>query len=170
MPSYEFQHHVLKNFNILRLAIQQQGELLSSLMPLQNSLTEAPKLLENPLSSVEELETFEGQLTPDREKQLILELPLLGGNSTKVAVRRIMSYVLSNELGRQYSWEGRKGKLPLRDLNLPKLILRTIHSHKKFVKTTRYEVEHQIKEWLRHARDRAERASVPRRVQAQSTA
>ncbi|XP_064455177.1 uncharacterized protein LOC135366412 isoform X2 [Ornithodoros turicata] len=71
MPSYEFQHQVLKNFNILRLAIQQQGELLSSLMPLQNSLSEAPKLLENPLSSVKEFETFEGQLTPDREKQLV---------------------------------------------------------------------------------------------------
>ncbi|XP_064463113.1 uncharacterized protein LOC135374030 [Ornithodoros turicata] len=39
LPYYEFQQQVLKSLNILRLGMQQQSELLSSLVPLQTSLT-----------------------------------------------------------------------------------------------------------------------------------
>ncbi|XP_064475524.1 uncharacterized protein LOC135389401 [Ornithodoros turicata] len=108
LPYYEFQQQVLKSLNILRLGMQQESELLSSLVPLQTSLIEVPKLLESPLNSVEELQLFEKELTPERQKQLILELSLLGDNAAKLAVRRIMAYVLTNHLGQQYSWEGKK--------------------------------------------------------------
>ncbi|XP_064488379.1 uncharacterized protein LOC135400478 [Ornithodoros turicata] len=124
MPDYDFQHVVLKNLNIIRLVLQQQGELLSSLIPPQPSLTEAVKLLEGPLESTDQLQQFEEGLTKQQEKHFVLELSLLGGHNTKVAVRRMLSYVITDELGRQYSWEGKKGKLPFRDLRLPGLILR----------------------------------------------
>ncbi|XP_064483682.1 uncharacterized protein LOC135396571 isoform X3 [Ornithodoros turicata] len=158
MPDCEFQRQVLKSLNILRMAMQQHSELLSSLVPQQSSLVEAPLLLSEPLDSVEDVDNFERQLTPDRQKQLVTELMLLGGSSLKCAVKRILSHMFTDKLAQLYSWEGRKGKFKFVDLTLPGLILRALHAQKKFSKVTEFEVQVVAKEWLRHAGDRCKRA------------
>ncbi|XP_064467943.1 uncharacterized protein LOC135378790 isoform X2 [Ornithodoros turicata] len=157
LSQYEFQEQVLVQFRVLRATLMEHGALLEGLVPLRTTLIEETKLLPQPMKTVEEVDEFEQQLTRDREKQLVGELSLLGGNTVKSSVRRIMSHILSDELGQLYSWEGRKGKLKFLELKFPSIILRALHTHKKLSKATEFEVEAAIKEWLRHAPQRCKR-------------
>ncbi|XP_064463676.1 uncharacterized protein LOC135374674 [Ornithodoros turicata] len=116
MPDYEFQKQVLKNQNLLRMVQQQLVDLVSSLAPVRQSLSETPQLLSSPFHTVSDLEKFESELTPEQEKQAVRELTSLGGSSVRSAVRRILSHTFTNELAQQYSWEGRKGKLKFVEL------------------------------------------------------
>ncbi|XP_064465396.1 uncharacterized protein LOC135376885 [Ornithodoros turicata] len=72
LPEYEFQRQVLKSLNILRMNLQQQGDLISSLVPLQASSPAAPLVVTEPFHSVELLESFQHHLTNQKEEQLVL--------------------------------------------------------------------------------------------------
>ncbi|XP_064482990.1 uncharacterized protein LOC135395832, partial [Ornithodoros turicata] len=136
----EFQLQVLRNLNVLRLALQQQSDLLSQLTPASNGVVEAAQVITKPFNDAEDLDRFESRLTPSIEKQLVQELAILGGATPKAAVRRILAYIMTDELGQQYSWEGRKGKKIFKDLRLPSIILRAVHAQKQH-RCTSYEVE-----------------------------
>lgn len=64
---------MLRILNVLRLNQQQQGDLLSSLVPLKTAILdpEQPLFVPEPLDSRDQLEALENAMTPDREKQLV---------------------------------------------------------------------------------------------------
>ncbi|XP_064472627.1 uncharacterized protein LOC135387287 [Ornithodoros turicata] len=139
---------------------QQLFDLVSGLAPVRQSLSETPQLLSSPFHTVNDLEKFESELTPEQEKQAVRELTSLGGSSVRSAVRRILSHTFRNALAQQYSWEGRKGKLKFVELKFSRVIMRALQVQEKFSKASKYEVEAEIKEWLRHASERCKRAHL----------
>ncbi|XP_064489025.1 uncharacterized protein LOC135400932 [Ornithodoros turicata] len=154
LPEYEFQRQVLKSLNILRMNLQQQGDLISSLVPLQASSPAAPLVVTEPFHSVELLESFQHHLTNQKEEQLYRELAVLGGSSVKTAVKRIMCHLFTDDVAEKFSWEGKKGKLVFKELKFPGIIMRAVHANKTLANATNFEVESEIKGWLRHAKDR----------------
>ncbi|XP_064479648.1 uncharacterized protein LOC135392939 [Ornithodoros turicata] len=156
MPLHEFQRQVLRMLNIIRLNQQQQDDVLHSLVPSKIAAVVADDALvvPKPLDSIEQLQEFENGLTSETEKKLVVELAQLGRSTCKMAVKRMLCHLLTNNLGMLYSWLGNKGKERFRDLKTVNIILRAVRQIRKLEKTTEYEVETEVKSWLRHAKER----------------
>ncbi|XP_064461844.1 uncharacterized protein LOC135372052 isoform X2 [Ornithodoros turicata] len=160
MPEHEFQLQVLRSLNVIRLAVQQQSDLLSQLTPpSRDPVGDVQQLVAQPFSRIEDFEQFESTLTPALEKQFVQELTLLGGATPKAAVKRILEYVMTDQVAEKYSWEGRKGKNVFRDLRLPNIMMRAVHAQKQLSKCTNYDLEKATKDWLRHSADRLKRVA-----------
>ncbi|XP_064469679.1 uncharacterized protein LOC135384408 [Ornithodoros turicata] len=160
MPEHEFQLQVLRSLNVIRLAVQQQSDLLSQLTPpSRDPVGDVQQLVAQPFSRIEDFEQFESTLTPALEKQFVQELTLLGGATPKAAVKRILEYVMTDQVAEKYSWEGRKGKNVFRDLRLPNIMMRAVHAQKQLSKCTNYDLEKATKAWLRHSADRLKRVA-----------
>ncbi|XP_064463446.1 uncharacterized protein LOC135374412 [Ornithodoros turicata] len=159
MPLREFQRQVLRMLNIIRLNQQEQGDLLSGFLCSRPDtlVTEETLIFPEPLDTVEQLEEFESGLTPETEKKLVIELARLGGSSSKMAVKRMLHHLLTNNLGMLYSWLGNKGKERFKDLKIVNIMLRAVRQIKRLEKTTEFDVETEVKSWLRHAKDRQSR-------------
>ncbi|XP_064467963.1 uncharacterized protein LOC135378797 [Ornithodoros turicata] len=159
VPLHEFQRQVLRLLNIIRLNQQQQGDLLYGFTSLKSStvMPEQPIIVPEPLDTIEQLDQFEKQLTPETEKQLALELARLGGTSCKIAVKRMLCHLLTNKLAMLFSWLGNKGKDSFKHLKIVSIMLRGVRQIKKLEKTTEFDVETEIKSWLRHAKERQAR-------------
>ncbi|XP_064463112.1 uncharacterized protein LOC135374028 [Ornithodoros turicata] len=147
---------VLKKLLILRLALQQQNDILSKL-PLGSTVPDVPLLVQEPFDTVEALETFESKLTKDTDKQLVQELSVLGGNTLKICIKRILSYIMTDKVAKAYSWEGGKGNLRFVELRLADILSAAVRSHSKFSEATNFDVEKEVKECLRHTKDRDEK-------------
>lgn len=55
----------------------------------------------------------------------------MGGESVKEVVRKLMYRTISNELGQNFSWEGRKGKRPFQKLKLADALIRKLGQENK---------------------------------------
>ncbi|KAK2149342.1 hypothetical protein LSH36_455g07085 [Paralvinella palmiformis] len=78
-----------------------------------------------PIDSVEELNRFNSKLgDPKFNKKLIYVLSAIGGSNCQDTVHRIMKALGTNNLWGQYSLKGMKGKLPLQDLPVCKVVIK----------------------------------------------
>ncbi|KAL4136030.1 hypothetical protein QTP88_007602 [Uroleucon formosanum] len=108
-----------------------------------------------PIKSEEELQEFELKLTELPFKQrLVNELTILARSTVGDTLRRIISKLFHNTLLSTYSYIGKKKKKPFQSLNANKVIFESIRKIAKFEKTTDFEIETPIKQYLAGAKFR----------------
>ncbi|XP_037558107.1 uncharacterized protein LOC119435267 [Dermacentor silvarum] len=153
MPQEEFQHQVLMKLSVLRVVQQQQGELLNALVSrfargnMQSQAAKEP-LISEPFDDYESLKRFDETLTGSRREDFIQELANKGGANPTTCTKRILRHVMTDFLGCQFSWQGRKGKHSFSQMKLSSCITCAVQSGHE---TSEFAVETAIREWLRHA-------------------
>ncbi|XP_029168722.1 uncharacterized protein LOC114938801 [Nylanderia fulva] len=76
----------------------------------------------------------------------------IGGTGVDDAVKRTLYKVFSNKLAENYNWEGRRGKYPLQNLELIKVIFRSILHN--ISDSDRTKIQRRVMEWFRHSKAR----------------
>lgn len=152
LPASDFQRQVLRRLEVIQLLQQQQGEQLAILT--QQSRRDAPiaaRLVSGPFHTMEELRAFDSSLVGDTKQAFVNELSQIGGDHVLKATRRILVYLMADELAAKFSWLGRKGKTNFSKFTMASCIVDVVsaaHPAGKFC------VEAGIKSWLVHAPDR----------------
>uniref|UniRef100_A0A2R5L443 Putative secreted protein n=1 Tax=Ornithodoros turicata TaxID=34597 RepID=A0A2R5L443_9ACAR len=127
MPQSDFQRQVLRILHIMRLAQQEQGDLLHEVsrqrVHSDPIVAEAP-LVPTPFASCEALVDFNDSLNEHMETRLVEELAQLGGSEVRQSTRKILEYLLTDYVAAEFSWLGQKGKRKFGQLKLPQLIIR----------------------------------------------
>ncbi|XP_077552583.1 uncharacterized protein LOC144167062 [Haemaphysalis longicornis] len=130
--------------------LEQHGDVLDNLTQLKSPDTVGqPLLIPTPFEELSELRDFDDTVNEVKE-QLVVELSTLGGDTVAVATRKALNYIMTDEVARQYSWLGNKGKEKFCNLNIAPIIISAVRSNKKYAATVN-EVENVIKRWLQHA-------------------
>ncbi|KAM7290711.1 hypothetical protein ISCGN_027308 [Ixodes scapularis] len=148
-----FKQHVLRLLNIMRFTLQQHGEMLNKLcaiLPVQSVIAH-PSLVEQAFNTLPDLLAFEKELDEEKALRLVHELKQLGGKTASKATKRMLTYLLTDELAAQFSWIGRKGKL---NFSVLKTATAITDAAKK-LPGGKDAIEDSIKSWLRHAPERA---------------
>ncbi|XP_054288892.1 uncharacterized protein LOC129004351 [Macrosteles quadrilineatus] len=169
----EFEKYTRKSLSELRFKInsilETQKEILKELkaMPLgvpqsisssnsEDDLINQEAFGKLPVKTKEELRDFEEHLQKRSFREFVVnELRKLGGHDLKSIILIMMPKILSNELAQEFSWIGGKGKTIFSTLQITKVILDTARLHQPAATDTDIAVP--IKNWLRHAKERAER-------------
>ncbi|XP_077512760.1 uncharacterized protein LOC144123921 [Amblyomma americanum] len=149
----DFKQHVIRLLNILHFTQQQHGDMLNKLcevLPSQAIITK-PLLISEPFTSVDDLLKFNEKLDKENFALLVRELVQLGGKNSNVAAKRMLAYVLSDQLATKFSWVGRKNKLNFSALKMSNAI---IAAAAEFLQGSMANIEDSIKSWLRHAPER----------------
>ncbi|KAM9410464.1 uncharacterized protein KZ484_002511 isoform 2-T3 [Pholidichthys leucotaenia] len=109
-----------------------------------------------PLSTVEELDTFDQRLQQDSsfKKCVIAKLSMSGGDSVKKTVWRVCGKVFSPDLATQLNWCGRGKKTGIKSRPIQEILISSILRHPALNHATEAEVESGIKNWLRLSQDR----------------
>ncbi|CAN7948195.1 unnamed protein product [Ixodes pacificus] len=148
-----FKQHVLRLLNIMRFTLQQHGEMLNKLcatLPV-HAVIAHPSLVEQAFNTLPDLLAFEKELDEEKAPRLVHELKQLGGKTASKATKRMLTYLLTDELAAQFSWIGRKGKL---NFSVLKTATAITDAAKK-LPGGKDAIEDTIKSWLRHAPERA---------------
>ncbi|KAF1376089.1 hypothetical protein PFLUV_G00227000 [Perca fluviatilis] len=89
----------------------------------------------------------------------------IGGTNVDDATRRMMKYVLSNELALDYNMFGRHGKKKFKDLCLFNVVYEALKNNSLTAQVNQQEAERALSKWFTGARDRggqrASRQPVP---------
>ncbi|XP_060760207.1 zinc finger homeobox protein 3-like [Neoarius graeffei] len=107
-----------------------------------------------PLSNLEELEELERQLGSDIDlkNQLVNILAVLGGKTTKDAVKRMLGRILRKSLALQINWTGAGGKVAFKSLHLKNVLHRAV---RRVVHTaTEEDLQKEVAKYLKGAVDR----------------
>ncbi|XP_032690402.1 uncharacterized protein LOC116853432 [Odontomachus brunneus] len=115
-----FKRQILRQLQIINLRQQQISEDLSVLLTKANSDKNEPitsnknsifKTYNFPLKTLPELEELEEFLGQEENfKNLVKEIKQIGGTSYKNMVKRMLPRIMSDDLAKEYSWIGWKGK------------------------------------------------------------
>ncbi|XP_029822778.4 uncharacterized protein LOC115308822 [Ixodes scapularis] len=148
-----FKQHVLRLLNIMRFTLQQHGEMLNKLCAILpvHAVIAHPSLVEQAFNTLPDLLAFEKELDEEKALRLVHELKQLGGKTASKATKRMLTYLLTDELAAQFSWIGRKGKL---NFSVLKTATAITDAAKK-LPGGKDAIEDAIKSWLRHAPERA---------------
>ncbi|KAM7282031.1 uncharacterized protein LOC115316529 [Ixodes scapularis] len=148
-----FKQHVLRLLNIMRFTLQQHGEMLNKLCAILpvHAVIAHPSLVEQAFNTLPDLLAFEKELDEEKALRLVHELKQLGGKTASKATKRMLTYLLTDELAAQFSWIGRKGKL---NFSVLKTATAITDAAKK-LPGGKDAIEDSIKSWLRHAPERA---------------
>ncbi|XP_060771636.1 max-binding protein MNT-like [Neoarius graeffei] len=106
-----------------------------------------------PLSNLEELEELERQLGSDIDlkNQLVNILAVLGGKTTKDAVKRMLGRILRKSLALQINWTGAGGKVAFKSLHLKNVLHRAV---RRVVHTaTEEDLQKEVAKYLKGAAD-----------------
>ncbi|XP_064462029.1 uncharacterized protein LOC135372316 isoform X2 [Ornithodoros turicata] len=115
---------LLENRLLLRELTKRVASLENnaSLVPAEHQLScDAALLIEQPLSSIEELEDVERALREPTNR-----LAILGGGDFKEIVKLALDRTMKNTLQAQYSVEGRRGKRSFKTLSLCSVIVAAV--------------------------------------------
>ncbi|KAL2087307.1 hypothetical protein ACEWY4_018366 [Coilia grayii] len=107
-----------------------------------------------PLSNLEELEELERQLGSDLDlkNQLVNILAVVGGKTTKDAVKRMLGRSLKKSLALKINWTGAGGKVAFKSLQLKNVLHRAV---RRVVHTaTEEELQKEVATYLKGAADR----------------
>ncbi|XP_064465436.1 uncharacterized protein LOC135376945 isoform X2 [Ornithodoros turicata] len=152
IPQNEFQKQVLRQLHIIRLMIEQQQDVLNNLPAIQKECVAPCAVLQEPIDNLEDFKHFD-ETVEEVKGQLLSELKGLGGKNVTIATKKILTYIMTDNVAQHYSWVGNKGKEKFCNVNVRPLIVDAARSNKSFVATVD-ETEAVIKKWLQHARDR----------------
>ncbi|CAL8241738.1 unnamed protein product [Gadus morhua 'NCC'] len=107
-----------------------------------------------PLSNAEDLDELERRLISDVDlkNQLVNILAILGGKTTKDAVKRMLGRAFRRSLALQINWTGAAGKIAFKSLNLKSVLHRAV---RRVVTTaTEEELQKEVSLYLKGAADR----------------
>ncbi|XP_075740094.1 uncharacterized protein LOC119162323 [Rhipicephalus microplus] len=129
---------------------KQHGELLHGLIGRfrSNAAKGNAPLVSSPFSEYESLKLFDDKLTGQMKDTLVEELANKGGSNAAACTKRILSYLLCDNLAAQFSWFGKKGKHQFSQLRLASCIISAVQ---KVHPADEFTIEAAVREWLRHA-------------------
>eukprot|EP00102_Acyrthosiphon_pisum_P024186 XP_016661396.1 PREDICTED: uncharacterized protein LOC107884237 [Acyrthosiphon pisum] len=106
-----------------------------------------------PLNNEIDLNIFEDKISGDNifRSNLVNELSYIGGKHVKAMVKRMMYKLFNDELLKNYSFTGKKGKKKFSTLAICSVIFDTLKQHKKFKFVSQNEIEEIIKYILAQA-------------------
>ncbi|KAL1441853.1 hypothetical protein MTO96_008244 [Rhipicephalus appendiculatus] len=101
----EFQHEVLLKLTVLRMVQKQHGELLHGLIGRlrSNAAKGNPALVSSPFSEYESLKQFDDKLTGQMKDIFVEELANKGGINAAACTKRILCYLLCDNLAAEFS-------------------------------------------------------------------
>ncbi|XP_064467852.1 uncharacterized protein LOC135378689 [Ornithodoros turicata] len=147
----------------IRLVQQKQSEQLLVIISKLNSSTTVDQLstascFDEQIKTTEELMAFEEELknNPEKRNQLKLFMKFIGGSDVGEKTSRILSKLLSINVGKDFSLHGTKGKRKFTDLQIWKLMcgcLVPVNQQQAEKEGTMKNVEKAAQSWLRHAPD-----------------
>ncbi|XP_064481271.1 uncharacterized protein LOC135394461 [Ornithodoros turicata] len=154
LPHAEFQRQVIRQLHVIRLMLQQQADINQHTCGNpRTSLLSKPQenIIKKPFDNLEEFKAFEASLTPEKEEKLTQELQYLGGKDIKSTTRRILCYVMTKRVAKNYSWVGHKGKDKFCLLKMCSAIMNAVRGNRRLRDVNAFEVESVIQSYLRHA-------------------
>ncbi|XP_045029828.1 uncharacterized protein LOC123472424 [Daphnia magna] len=106
-----------------------------------------------PISNMDDFDSVNLKLPNETtRKQLRIRLDSIGGKNVGDIVRKICVFCLNKKFARNFSWEGNRGNMCLKDTMLGKVMLGVILKYEK-PKIKSHEAILAIQNWLRHAKD-----------------
>ncbi|XP_032670198.1 uncharacterized protein LOC116843681 [Odontomachus brunneus] len=114
-------------------------EQVEKLFPLetQSQIADVEKILKGNSQSAEAIRAY---------------VRSIGGINVDDAVKRALYKIFSNSLAERYNWEGRRGKEPLHNLEIMKVIFRSVLQN--VVDSDQERIQRRIMEWFRHSKAR----------------
>lgn len=111
-----------------------------------------------PLTSLNDIDGIEQKLLSDKKTissfyDIVMSI---GGNGGKDYTNRSMSILLTNDVAELCSWTGARNNYELQNKKFIAILYRAVNKRTGF---TAKEFETGVKDWLRHARQRKERAA-----------
>ncbi|XP_015378646.1 PREDICTED: uncharacterized protein LOC107172864 [Diuraphis noxia] len=106
-----------------------------------------------PLDNIIDLEIFEDKISDNKEfrNKLVNELSYIGGKHVKAMVKRVMGKLFKDELLKDFSYTGKKGKKKFCCLGCCSVIFDAVKKQNKFKHSSQNEMEDIIKYVLAQA-------------------
>ncbi|XP_054711002.1 uncharacterized protein LOC129220597 [Uloborus diversus] len=153
---------LLRSFHLLRMEVKEIKATLDLLVEQSNnSRNQSSVAVTNidvklPLEDFEGVQNLERLLEEERNKNYLLnKCKNFGGSCFQDHTRRILKHLFTDETAELFSWTGSKGgKRKFMSLKIADLVIEAVL--KESGQTTRADVENVMKNWLRHAKDRAD--------------
>ncbi|KAA0710113.1 hypothetical protein E1301_Tti018903 [Triplophysa tibetana] len=156
----EIKSKVDKNSTMLQKLLKDPQ--VSDAAPSSTSSTHSkdiPSNLNLPLGTLDDVERIEQELKKAvQRKKYVKYLSGLGGFGPKAVIKNIMQKVLTDDLAKEFNWQGRVGKRPFARLGLVDIIKEAASKNKLEEK----ECETEIKKHLSYTADRLCRKKKPR--------
>ncbi|XP_054706359.1 uncharacterized protein LOC129220549 [Uloborus diversus] len=153
---------LLRSFHLLRMEVKEIKATLDLLVEQSNnSRNQSSVAVTNidvklPLEDFEGVQNLERLLEEESNKNYLLnKCKNFGGSCFQDHTRRILKHLFTDETAELFSWTGSKGgKRKFMSLKIADLVIEAVL--KESGQTTRADVENVMKNWLRHAKDRAD--------------
>ncbi|CAI6349947.1 unnamed protein product [Macrosiphum euphorbiae] len=169
----EFEKEVLHRLSFLKFelkrAVNNQRDMAQRLEIIESRLENIPsydnsnfnnndsslidKDFNIPLDNLIDLEIFEEKISGSKEfrTQLVNELSYIGGKHVKAMVKRVMGKLFKDELLKDFSYTGKKGKKKFCSLGCTSVIFDAVKKQNKFKNSSQNEMEDIIKYVLAQA-------------------
>ncbi|KAL8610415.1 hypothetical protein ACOMHN_035132 [Nucella lapillus] len=140
-----------------------QRKLLENLLARQPGSDRAaagePSLPEGmadmPLVTVHDMDSFEKNLADiEKKNRVIRYLALIGGDTPKEIVRRVLTHVMHQELVVLYTWQGTPQKKSFMNLLLCNVLKKVVRENPSTKAATDKEIDFAVREFFRTASDR----------------
>ncbi|KAL4716910.1 hypothetical protein ACJJTC_012721 [Scirpophaga incertulas] len=127
----------IKEINISQQEILQRVRSSSTIKPFET----LPEEIKLPCDNIESLNSIETWIVTDKNaKQLVTYLSFVGGSKVPTITRRILEKLFTNKLALLYNWTGKNAKLPLKNMQLIKVIRDAVRHNKIAEKATDSEI------------------------------
>ncbi|KAJ8018070.1 hypothetical protein HOLleu_44144 [Holothuria leucospilota] len=154
----QFMQRILGLLEELKDTQRIHGSLLSTLLRKQEvelDCEDFPEAAAFPLKSVEELNRMEQKLAdPACEKGLTHFLGDMGGRTLLEAVKRMMSFLVTNEFCFQITFTGRNNKVAFGSTKLFSVVCKGLKRNTPTSTENKQDIERVVTKWLNGARDR----------------
>uniref|UniRef100_A0A8W8HST2 DUF4806 domain-containing protein n=1 Tax=Magallana gigas TaxID=29159 RepID=A0A8W8HST2_MAGGI len=107
-----------------------------------------------PLATRQDIHNLESRLDEELKGNLIKILSGIGGETLKSTVRRLLTYMIKNDLAKQINWKGKGDKIAFSTLKLKDLLIKAVRKNRLCTLATESEIGNITKEWFRYAADR----------------
>ncbi|XP_059184758.1 uncharacterized protein si:dkey-187a12.4 [Centropristis striata] len=137
------------------------GKMLNVLLKKQDGSEEVPDGVVFPLQTQVNVEALEEKLGDRSLMSAVVAIVAdIGGTSVDDATRRMMKYILSNELALEYNMFGRHGKKKFKDLGLFNVVYEALKKNSLTAQVNQQEAERALSKWFTGARDRGGRRAA----------
>ncbi|XP_047139775.1 uncharacterized protein LOC124815286 [Hydra vulgaris] len=125
--------------------------------PQMEKDNELPIGIHLPISSIEDMNNLEEQLKDRSIKRTLTSIVSnIGGSSLDDAIKRMMKFILSNNLGRLCNLSGQAGKVCFSKLEIFEVVCGAVKRNALTANATQKEIEIELRKWFANARDRGQ--------------
>ncbi|KAF4114242.1 hypothetical protein G5714_004465 [Onychostoma macrolepis] len=123
-----------------------------------------------PITTTQDLEAMDEKLQDPRLMSIVVaKVADIGGSSLDDATRRMMRFLISNELAIQYNLFGRHGKKRFRDLRLFDVICGGLKKNAMTKTVNQKDIEKALSKWFTGARDGGGKRAIRVRTSASTS-